>query len=212
GLSVLTAQMRPALQMEPTTLDPRVRVALFQAMERETLSEAVNGYRELAAWSILMPSDFLYEATKDTLRRLPYDPERARTRLAESGWVPGADGKLRHNADGRPFRTAIWMSAGREREGAAYADAWRQLGLDVTEHIVPAARARDQEYRSTFPGWDGTGADIRDMLAEPPAGPENRWTGNRPGYDEPRASALLGTLRASISPRDQLVAMGALNE
>jgi hypothetical protein len=29
------------------------------------------------------------------------------------------------------------MSAGREREGAAYADYWRRLGVDVTEHIVP---------------------------------------------------------------------------
>jgi peptide/nickel transport system substrate-binding protein len=212
SLSMLAPQMRPAVQMEPTLFDPRVRRALFQAMDRETLSEAVNGYRELVAWSILLPSDVLYEATKDTLRRYPHDLEAARVGLREAGWTPAADGQLRHSSDGRLFRTAIWMSAGREREGAAYADFWRRIGVDVTEHIVPAARARDNEYRSSFPGWEGTGADIRDTLVEPPAGPENRWTGTRSGYDDARATGLVHALRASIDPRGQLAAMAALNE
>lgn len=212
SLSLLAPQMRPAMQTEPTIFDPRVRTALFQALDRETLSEGVNGgHRILAAWSILPSFDTHYEATRDTLRRFPYDPERSKALLREAGWTPG-DGPVRHSVGGRVFRTAIWVSAGREHESAAYAAYWRQLGLEVDEAATPAAQARNQEYRASFPGWDLTGTDPMALLGTPPATTENRWSGNRPGYDDARAMSLVTAFRRGLSERDQVAAMRAFND
>lgn len=48
------AQRRPGVQMEPTTLDQRVRAALLHTLDRETISDGVNGGNpQMAAWSIL---------------------------------------------------------------------------------------------------------------------------------------------------------------
>ena len=212
SLSLLAHQSRPALQIEPTTFDPNVRIALLQGLDRETLSEGVNGgHRSLAAWSILPSFDAQYEATRDSLRRYPYDPERSKALLREAGWNVG-DGSVRHSTDGRAFRTAIWVSAGREQESAAYAAYWRQLGLEVDESVTAAAQARNQEYRASFPGWDLTGTDPMAMLGAAPATAENRWSGNRPGYDDTRARALITTFQGSLAENDQLAAMRAFND
>jgi hypothetical protein len=50
------------------------------------------------------------------------------------------------------------------------------------------------------------------MLGTLPATAENRWSGNRPGYDDPRARALITTFRRSLTDRDQLAAMRAFND
>ncbi len=75
---------------------------------------------------------------------------------------------------------------------------------------------RDREVRAQFPGWEATGAGsghaILDVIQAPPAGPGNRWVGNRPGYDDPRAQRLIDTLRSSVKERDQVEAMRAVGE
>src|SRR5262249_53314975 len=49
----LAPQWRPAFQSEPANLDPKVRAALYRALDREALSEALQGgHPELAAWSM----------------------------------------------------------------------------------------------------------------------------------------------------------------
>lgn len=209
----LRPQFRPAFQSEPAILEPRVRNALYHALDREELAEAVGGgNRHLTAWSMLPASDPNYEAVRDTLRQFNYSPDRARAILNEAGWTPGAGGLLRHASDGRAFRTAIWGSPDADREIAAYAGYWRAIGVEVDEFTIGSAQARDPAARAQFPGWDLTAAELVDEWKQPPAGPENRWTGNRTGYENPQARALIGAFETSISPPDQLRAMRAMNE
>jgi peptide/nickel transport system substrate-binding protein len=205
SVQLLVPQYRPALQIEPAVLDPRVRKALYHALDREALSDAVNGRNpQLAATSFLPWDDALFEPTRDTLRPLTFDLERARTLLREAGWTPGARGALAHAADGRPFRTHIQGTAGVEQASAAYAGYWRQVGLEVEEFIMPAARARDREYRSQYPGWETTGSDILDLLADRAATAESRWVGNSGGYENPEAQRLVASLTSSLVERDQV--------
>ncbi|MPZ12832.1 MAG: hypothetical protein GEU73_00120 [Chloroflexi bacterium] len=208
----LASQWRPSVQTEPANLDPRVRAALYQAIDRDGLSE-----REQAAWSILPPGDRLYDATKDGLRRYPYDPERARAALRDLGWTSGQGGVLQHTSDGRRFRTVISTTAGgRDWEVPVYADYWRRIGLEVEEHIIPGAQTRDLELRAQYPGWEasssGPGDSILGRLEGPAATAENRWTGNRGGYEDPQAQTLLNRYYTAISQRDQFDAMRALSD
>jgi peptide/nickel transport system substrate-binding protein len=217
SLRTIVPQFRPELQAEPANLDRNVRVALLHALDRVALADGVNGGNpQLVAWSIIPARDQLSkpvtDAIQDTLRQFTYSPDRARALLREAGWTPGTDGIMRHAPDGRPYRTALWSSLGLEREIAAYADYWRQVGIEVDEATVPAARTRDSEYRAQFPGWDTTGADVLDQMARPPATAASNWNGNQSGYDDPQARRLVQAFTASITDADQARTIRAVSD
>jgi peptide/nickel transport system substrate-binding protein len=209
-------QYRPAMQKEPANLDPRVRRALYQAIDREALSAGLqDGHTEFAAFSILPPDDRNYPATRDGLRVLPYDPDRSRALLREAGWTQGGDGALRNTTDGRRFQTSIWSTPGADAELAAIADNWRRLGLEVEEVSIPPAFTRNNEYRASYPGWETT-ANYADSIfgrLKDPNGPETRWAGsNRAGYDDPRALPLVDAYYRSMSPQEQAQTIRALSD
>src|SRR5581483_8965978 len=138
--------MRPDYQREPANMDTRVRIALYQAIDRDGLARARAGEYD-GVWSILPPPHPLYSVTKDALRRYPYEPERAKAILQEQGWTPGPDGILRNSADGRRFQTQIANTAQLAWETQVYADYWRRIGVDVEEDNIPAPLQGDLEYR-----------------------------------------------------------------
>ena len=198
--------------MEPTLLDPRTRRGFLYALDREELSEVLNGARDRAAWALLSADDPLYPAVRDGLRQFTYDPPRAKTVLAEVGWTVAPDGSLRHSSDGRRLRTAVWGTPGREQETILYASYWRALGMEVEEYMTPPARVRDREFRASFPGWVFTGGNLLKIMSDPAAAPGNRWRGNENGYENPRAGALVDALEGTIVESERLQAMKAIND
>jgi len=206
-------QYRPEYQREPALLDRRVRTALYQALDRVAISEGANGGSpELASNSLLAKSDPLYEAARDVLARFSFDPSRSRALLAEAGWATGPDGTLRFERDGRAFKTAIYTTVGNERDVAASASYWRQLGIDVEEHVWSASETRDAAARAQYPGFDGTGGGILNLLFQRAATAENNWVGNRTGYENPEGRRLVQSLRGSVATADQLAAMRAISD
>jgi ABC-type transport system substrate-binding protein len=194
-----------------------VRGALYRALDREALSDALQGgHRELSAWSLLPPNHQYHDSTKDGFRRYAYNPEQARTDLREAGWTYAPDGSLRNGSDGRPFRTALWATVGRDREISAFASFWRQVGLEVDESIIPASQSRNLEYRAQYPGWESSGQGYGDAILgrmdPPPASAATRWVGERGGFDDARAWDLIARYRASLSDRDQAQAMRAIGD
>ncbi len=213
----LAPQWRQAVQTEPANLDPRVRAALYHALDREALSEGLQaGHPEFAAWSMLPPGDALYDSTKDAMRRYAYDPDRSKALLTETGWTAGPDGIMRNSVDGRRFHNAMWTTPGRDREIAAFSSYWRRIGLEVDEFVVPAAQVRNLEYRAQYPNWEstaqGAGDAILGRMDGPPATAETRWVGERGGFDDPRAAELLARFRSSLSPTAQAQGMKAISD
>jgi peptide/nickel transport system substrate-binding protein len=207
----LAPQYRPQRQTEPTNLDVRVRRALLHALDREAISDGVNGRNpQLVAWSFFPDSDPLHDVVKDGFRQFNYDPDRARALLAEVGWAPGADGGLQHGSDGRSFRTSIW---GPDARVTAFASYWRALGIQVEELILSPTQNADREFRAGYPGWDSTGTDILEIMASSaPASAENRWTGSRSGYDSPQARSLVGAFEAAIGERERAQVLRTIHD
>lgn len=211
--SFLVPQWRPSVITEPANLDIRVRQALYYAIDRDAFPHELVQ----PAWSLLPPPHPLYEATKDGLRRYAYDPARARALLADTGWTPGPDGMLRNNTDGRRFQNRISaVASGRLWEVATYADAWRRVGVEVEEGQVSPAQSRDLQFRALYPSWEASSSGYGDMvlnrLTGPAASEENRWSGNRGGYDDPVAQQLIGRYLASMAVPEQLQAMRDLSD
>jgi ABC-type transport system substrate-binding protein len=124
---------------------------------------------------------------------------------------------LRNASDGRAFEARVsTVSTGRLWEIATYADAWRQIGLEVEELQVPRSRSRDLEYRALYPSWEassaGNGDQILRRLAGPAASAETRWSGNRGGYEDPAAQNLLGKYYSSMTEPEQRRTMRAISD
>jgi len=83
--------------------DVRVRRALSMALSRESMAAALLRDAEMAATQLFPPS--LEDWHHPTIEPLGHDRDRARSLLAEAGWVPGGDGVLSRN--GRRFVVAL---------------------------------------------------------------------------------------------------------
>lgn len=72
----------------------QVRQGIAAAIDRESLVKAIEGPRAVPAYS---PVGSISWAHAPEVEQHPYDPGRARTLLAQAGWLPGDDGVLMRN-------------------------------------------------------------------------------------------------------------------
>jgi ABC-type transport system substrate-binding protein len=136
----------------------------------------------------------------------------ARARLAEAGWQVGPDGGLRHSSDGRPFRTVVWGTPGRDEEMHIYGSYLRAVGIDTEEYMVPPARYTNRENRAHFPGWSVTGGNLTKIMSDRAATAETNWLGNETGYENPTAKRLVDALETTIRQEEQMQAMKAISD
>lgn len=168
--------------------DLRVRQALYQAIDRDTVAEAVlAGIPDRAAHSMLTPENPLYAHVQGAWKqRYPYDPAQAAATLEGAGWKRGAGGMLTNSA-GERMSFPTWTTMGQERKLAAVADSWRKVGVDAGEFVIPAARTRDTEFRQSFPAVEVTARGNEDVLLtrlESDSTPTsaNHFSGNNRGH------------------------------
>lgn len=113
----------------PLFADRRVRQALTHAIDRQEIVETLmEGHAEVAH----APVSPLSWAYNDEVARYPYDPDKARTLLAQAGWRPGSDGILQK--DGQRFSFQILFNDGNvvRRDLAVIAQQYlRGVGIDA---------------------------------------------------------------------------------
>lgn len=200
---------KPEYQAEPAMLDPRVRQALFTAVDRDTWAAAMlAGYKENTANSLLPPAHNLYEFTKDSLRGYRYDPEQALRVLGEVGWTRSADGSLTNRVDGRRFYVEIWTTQDNEREASILADMWKQIGLESPLFIIPNAQLDNRELRQSFTGVEISARGYADHIltraeCSTVPTPPRFSAANRGHYCNPEMDRLIGAYRGSITRQDQ---------
>ncbi len=121
----------------PLLKDKRVRQALLYATNREGIVKALFGGKQKVAHSWLPPQHYGYDPS---VKRYPYDLERARRLLDEAGWKPGPNG-IRRNPEGLEMRLVLMTTAGdrvREKIQQVIRDDWRKVGVEVTLRNQPA--------------------------------------------------------------------------
>jgi peptide/nickel transport system substrate-binding protein len=121
-------------------LDQRVRQALFSALDRESIvKDILLGTAEVAHGSQPVIS-YAYAPERITTK-YPYDPEKAKSLLAEAGWSDtNGDGIV--DKDGQPFSFEMIYASGSPTTDQILAylqDAWRAIGVEMTPRALEFA-------------------------------------------------------------------------
>jgi peptide/nickel transport system substrate-binding protein len=189
--------------------DVRVRKGLFQAIDRKALVDALFGGYAPASDVFVAPDDAKYEWVKDAIVRYDYDTRRAEQQLAETGWRRGADGAVVNSA-GERVTVNLWTTAGVEREIAIIADAWKNLGLNVDQHVLTPAENRDDRFRVSYPSFSiatfpaSFEFTISYLHSTGCPSEQSRWRGNNRGcYQNSENDRLVDEAKVAIGPADQ---------
>jgi len=141
---------------KPPFNDPLVRRAFAMALDRQELVDSVlHGLAVVARHGLVPPG--LPEYPYDLVPGIPYDPERARTLLAEAGY-PGGKGfpriQLQVNNHGFGYRSV----ASRVQEMLG-----KELGVAITVSVVPPKAYYERIDRGEALFWrEGWVADLPD--------------------------------------------------
>jgi peptide/nickel transport system substrate-binding protein len=167
-------------------LDPRVRRALYHAIDRESLARLRFGDFGMVADSWVHPSFGHYRLVQDAITKYPFDPRRSLALMAEAGWRPGPDSVLEKGGNRFTLTTRDLES---ETDPVVVAAHWKEIGVIGSYEIRTAANIRDRQDRATFTGVEVTqnpmavAAATRRFATYNAPTAENRWTGtNRGGY------------------------------
>ncbi|MFN2169028.1 MAG: ABC transporter substrate-binding protein, partial [Anaerolineae bacterium] len=127
---VLGGNVQISLQLDnPLFQDRRVRQALAHALDKGAMVQKLMGGAATIATSDILPGTWAYDPEVNTY---PYDPDLARSLLAQAGWLPGSDGVLIR--DGRPFHFALLVDAGDDlhRQIAPFIQQqWAEVGVEA---------------------------------------------------------------------------------
>ncbi|HEX9872903.1 MAG TPA: peptide-binding protein [Deferrimonas sp.] len=141
----------------PLFQDKRVRQALSYAINKKEIIEGVLLGLGQESTGPYKPGTWPYNAA---VKLYPYDPERARTLLAEAGWTD-SDGDGILDKDGKPFAFTIVTNQGndqRVKSGEIIQRRFREIGVDVKLRVIEWASFLNEfinpgNFDATILGW-----------------------------------------------------------
>ncbi len=185
-------QSRPAIVDPPALLDARVRRAMYYAVDRQALADAMLEGEGIVADSFIPPTAGFFPELDRVIRKYAFDPQATERTMAEAGFVKDSDGFFASPAHER-FAPALWgLADGQEaQETTAVADFYRRAGIDVKLELLPQARyTQDQAFvlnqfpsiRNTYATF-GIDSGMNKFASALIASSDTRWQGaNRIGW------------------------------
>jgi peptide/nickel transport system substrate-binding protein len=213
--SYVEFQYREVPKWQRAVTDPRIRKALLHATDRDGMADTVNFGFEPAAHAFISRSDALYPEVDRVIPKYPLDLARSSALFAEAGWRRSSEGGLLTNAAGETLDIDLAATASQERQAFIASDNWKSAGVNAQPSIIPAARARDGELRSSFTAASLNGRTIGPnnfvwTSSELP-GPDNRWAGsNRGSFVDAETDRLQRVRLTAINQRESDEATVAL--
>ncbi len=168
-------------------LDPRVRQALYQAIDIETIKKNVMRGASEPVGTIIAPS--INGWTAKANERLPYDVEKAKQLLAEAGYPNGFE---------FTFDTANNRWVNDESIAKALAAMWAKIGLKVNVNAMPRAtyfpKIEAFDTSACMMGWTPTTQDAL-IAIQPIVGT----------YDNVKGYGYSNSGRVSVPEIDELI-------
>ncbi|MFJ4878801.1 ABC transporter substrate-binding protein [Streptomyces sp. NPDC088745] len=141
----------------PALLDPAVRRALFQAVDRRAIVDKVFRGHAVEGQGYLPPRFADYHWKPPAGQRIDYDPAAAARTLDDAGYRKNADGK-RVGKDGRPLDFRILCHATDPNDkavGKYLTEWWGELGIGLKVECLDSVSDRwlAGEYDLAFDGY-----------------------------------------------------------
>jgi peptide/nickel transport system substrate-binding protein len=207
-------QQRAEYQKPTGARDPRVRAALYQAIDKAGVIEVELAGLGPPADSWIAADDPNRAQFASAIPSWAYQPAVAQRMLGEAGWQRAADGVMNDSANGERLELDLRVTnvAGHVKALSVMADNWRQVGATVSETVIPPSRNNDGEYRSTFPfagltgNWVSLDWETGHFSCATVSRPANRWSGaaNRAGYCNAAREPVIEQLRVTIPERERV--------
>jgi len=179
--------------LDPRFQDKRVRQAMAYAINKQEIIEGVLLGLGQAAQGPYKPGTWWY---KPDVKTYPFDPDRAKTLLAELGWTRmNSDGVL--VKDGKPFSFTIMTNQGnsvRQHTAEIIQRRLKAVGIDVKIQVVDWAAfintfIRKRQFEAIILGWGlGLDPDQYDIWTSTQTGPDQL---NHISYKNPKVDELL---------------------
>jgi peptide/nickel transport system substrate-binding protein len=173
--------------------DKRIRQAMAYAIDKQEIIDGVLLGLGQAAQGPYKPGTWWY---KSEVKTYPFNPERAKTLLAELGWrEKNGDGVMMK--EGKPFSFTIMTNQGnsvRQQTAEIIQRRLRAVGIDVKIQIVDWAAfintfIRKRQFEAIILGWGlGLDPDQYDIWASTQTGPDQL---NHISYKYPKVDELL---------------------
>jgi peptide/nickel transport system substrate-binding protein len=186
------------LRLKPLD-DPKVRKALYMAIDREGLCKFLRKGQCLPAYSVL---NFGGPGYDPNYKPMPYDPNKAKALLAEAGysngfdvrvdWTPGGAGDVNTVAD------AEWI----QRD-------WAKIGVNLKIEMFEISTYMQQMAKGMREGtgfmqlsWGENNFSWLDGAISPNAMPPNGF--NAGYYDNPKVGELLAAARSATTEEEMV--------
>jgi peptide/nickel transport system substrate-binding protein len=189
--------------------DTRVRQALIMMMNRQELTQNLQGEFGGVADSWVHPSAGYYNQVRDSITAWPFDVRRAQALMADAGWTLGGDGMLQKN--GQHFNVVIRPEEARVKEAQVIQQDWRAAGIDAQLEILSNVLLRDAEARANIPGVGvnqnpmGGVSAVRRFASDQTPTAANRFAGtNRGQYNNPQWDDVGLRLRTALDDNTRL--------
>ena len=191
----------PINNMRPIFGDKRVRQAMLQAMDRDSLvNDLLKGLAVKASGNISPAITSYYEPN---VKQYPFDPVAAKGLLKDAGWTPGSDGILA-NGSGEKFHFTCVVFVGdtlRRSEAETVQRQLREVGIDMelreSEPTTALNAARNGDFDMQLFNWTYGGAS-----GDPDASTTLRSDGlnNFSHWQNPEADKLVDAGAAETDP------------
>lgn len=195
--------------------DVRFRRAVYQAIDRQQISDALLAGKGEVAHTIVTPGDREFPYVADAAVKYAFDPGQTAQALQGLGYVLGPDGKYRDSA-AQPLVIELRSSPMDllRKTKLAIADNWERAGIAVSVVDDSPQQRGDNEYRATFPGFDisraSSGVDAFQTLHSSQARtPQSRYVGeNGPNLISPEFDALIERFLTTIPFEERMRVAG----
>jgi peptide/nickel transport system substrate-binding protein len=190
---------------DPRFADKRVRQAFAHAINKQELIDGVRMGLGRDATGPYKPGTWVYNPQ---VTRFAYDPERARTLLAEAGWkTRNAEGLL--VKDGQPFTFTLLTNQGndeRKKIAEIIQASLRELGVGVEIRVLEWASflkeyVKKRRFEAIILGWGiGLDPDQFEIWHSSKTGPDEL---NMISYANPEVDKLLEQGRQSCRQEER---------
>jgi peptide/nickel transport system substrate-binding protein len=175
--------------------DIRVRQALTYALDRETITKTLYAGLGRIANSPMPPN---YDGQDMTIKPIPYDPEKAKSLLAEAGYSSGINMRV------VSFNAPLTVNpVGGDKLAEALQPYWAKVGIQAKIESLEIAAWRAKRLAGDFDilmdGYEGAG-DPDDVFYQGYHSDTYNTLGNATFYKDPKLDDMIVAARREYDP------------